>query len=195
MTRILSPKCVATARLVEAANFDWSRDPPSKRCGVHGDLNCKMRMNRHRSVIQVFRTAHHKAQLVSMNFIRYTELYKVQVDRQPTAKLPLIFYRTAAGSEPLREWLKGLDEAERQAIRKDLLRAQWRWPVGMPFGRPRGGGLWELRTDLPTKRTARVLLCLYREHLIALHEFIKKTRVTPDEDLATARRRQKEFER
>ena len=100
-------------------------------------------------------------------------------------KVPLIFYRTAAGSEPLREWLKGLDEAERQAIGKDLLRAQWRWPVGMPLCRPMGSGLWELRTDLPTKRTARVLLCLYRELLI----------VTPDEDLATARKRQKELER
>ena len=110
-------------------------------------------------------------------------------------KVPLIFYRTAAGSEPLREWLKGLDEAERQAIGMDLLRAQWRWPVGMPLCRPMGSGLWELRTDLPTKRTARVLLCLYREHLIALHGFIKKTRVTPDEDLATARKRQKELER
>ena len=35
-------------------------------------------------------------------------------------KIPLIFYRTAAGSEPVREWLQGLDEAERQAIGKDL---------------------------------------------------------------------------
>jgi antitoxin HicB len=88
-------------------------------------------------------------------------------DPQPQ-KIPLIFYRTAAGSEPVREWLKGLDEAERQAIGKDLLRAQWRWPVGMPLCRPMGSGLWEVRTDLPTKRTARVLLCLYREHLVAL---------------------------
>jgi hypothetical protein len=29
-----------------------------------------------------------------------------------------------------------------------------------------------------TKRTARVILCLYREHLVALHGFIKKTRTT-----------------
>ena len=100
-----------------------------------------------------------------------------------------------AGSEPVREWLKGLDEAERQAIGKDLLRAQWRWPVGMPLCRPLGNGLWEVRTDLPTRRTARVLLCLYQEHLVALHGFIKKTRATPDEDLATARKRQKELER
>ena len=76
----------------------------------------------------------------------------------------------------MRKWLKGQDEAERQAIGRDLQRAQWRWPAGMPLCRPMGGGLWEVRTDLPTKRTARVLLCLYRQHLIALHGFIKKTR-------------------
>src|ERR1035437_9969683 len=78
-------------------------------------------------------------------------------------KVPLIFARTEAGSEPVREWLKGLPEGERQAIGKDLLRAQWRWPVGMPLCRPLGNGLWEIRTNLPTKRTARVLLCLYRD--------------------------------
>ena len=109
-------------------------------------------------------------------------------------RIPLIFLRTLAGSEPVREWLKGLPQAERQAIGTDLLRAQWRWPVGMPLCRPLGDGLWELRTGLPTKRIARVLLCLYREHLIALHGFIKKTRTTPDEDLALARKRKKELE-
>lgn len=114
------------------------------------------------------------------------------VDPKPL-KIPLIFYRTPAGSEPLREWLKGLVEAERQAIGKDLLRAQWRWPVGMPLCRPMGNSLWEIRTGLPTKRTARVLICLYREHLVALHGFIKKTRATPEADLATARKRQKEL--
>jgi len=119
----------------------------------------------------------------------------VQDDRRPTgAKIPLIFTRTEAGSEPVREWLKGLPEAERQAIGKDLLRAQWWWPVGMPLCRPLGSGLWESRTNLPMKRTARVLLCLYREHLVALHGFIKKTRTTPDEDLALARKRKKELE-
>jgi phage-related protein len=110
-------------------------------------------------------------------------------------KIPLIFFRTGPGNEPVRKWLKGLPEAERQAIGRDLLRAQWRWPMGMPLCRPLGNGLWEVRTDLPTKRTVRVLLCPYRGHLVALHGFIKKTRTTPDEDLALARKRQKELER
>jgi hypothetical protein len=83
-------------------------------------------------------------------------------DRQPR-KIPLVFWQTAPGREPVREWLKGLPEVDRQAIGKDLMRAQWRWPVGMPLCRPLGSGLWEVRTDLASKRTARVLLCVYRE--------------------------------
>jgi len=43
--------------------------------------------------------------------------------RPAAAKNPLIFYRLGAGREPVREWLKGLTEAERDAIGKDLLRA------------------------------------------------------------------------
>ena len=39
-----------------------------------------------------------------------------------------------------------------------------------------------------------LLLCVYREHLVALHGFVKKTRTTPDEDLALAWKRKKELE-
>lgn len=94
----------------------------------------------------------------------------------------------------MREWLKGLDIVERHAIGTDLLRAQWRWPVGMPLCRPMGQGLWEVRTDLPANRTARVLVCLHQRRLVAMHGFIKKTRTTPVGDLALARKRQKELE-
>ena len=120
------------------------------------------------------------------------------MDACPTAqerkKVPLIFFRTLRESEPVREWLKELPEADRHAIGKDLLRAQWRWPVGMPLCRPLGNGLWEIRTDLSSKRTARVLFCFHREHLVALHGFIKKTRATPNQELTLARNRKEELE-
>ena len=115
-------------------------------------------------------------------------------DHPEPQKIPLVFFRNEAGSEPVREWLKGLRQAECQAIGRDLMRAQWRWPVGMPLCRPLGSGLWEIRTDLPMKRTARVPLWLCRERLVALHGFIKKTRQTPGDDWALARKRQKELE-
>src|SRR6201988_712500 len=109
-------------------------------------------------------------------------------------KISLIFFRTDQENEPVREWLKALQEEERKAIGTDLLRAQWRWPVGMPLCRPMGKGLWEVLTDLPGKRTSRVLICFYQNRLVALHGFIKKTRATPGNDLTLARSRQKELE-
>jgi len=60
---------------------------------------------------------------------------------------------------------------------------------------PDGRRSVEIRTELPTKRTARVPICLYRGHLVALHGFIKKTRITPESDLVLARKRQRELER
>jgi phage-related protein len=54
--------------------------------------------------------------------------------------------------------------------------------------------MWEIRADLPTKRAARVLITIHRQHLVALRGFVKKTRATRDEDLALARRRKKELE-
>jgi len=110
-------------------------------------------------------------------------------------KVALVFFCSDAGGEPVREWLKGLEEVERRLIGADLLRAQWRWPIGMPLCRPMGKGLWEVRTDLPNNRTARVLICFYRGMLVALHGFIKKSRATPEDDLALARKRQKELVR
>jgi hypothetical protein len=71
-------------------------------------------------------------------------------------KTPLYFYRSAAGKEPVREWLKSLDEPDRQAVGQDLMRAQWRWPVGMPLCRALGQRLWEIRTDLPNCTCAAV---------------------------------------
>jgi hypothetical protein len=47
-------------------------------------------------------------------------------DARPTRKVELVFFRSNAGSEPVRDWLKEMGEADRRAIGTDLLRAQWR---------------------------------------------------------------------
>jgi hypothetical protein len=62
-------------------------------------------------------------------------------------RLPVFFYRTEAGHEPVREWLKGLEAEDRKAIGIDLLRVQEQWPIGMPVCKSLGKGLWEVRTD------------------------------------------------
>jgi phage-related protein len=109
-------------------------------------------------------------------------------------KIPVVFYRTAAGVEVVRDWLRELDEADRHIVGQSLMRVQFRWPVGMPLCRPLGGGLWEVRSDLPSGRIARVLFCHTGGRILALHGFIKKTQKTPQGDLELARKRKREFE-
>jgi phage-related protein len=114
------------------------------------------------------------------------------VPEQPR-KITVVFYRTRVGNEVVRDWLRGLPEPERNAIGQDLMRVQYRWPVGMPLCRAMGDGLWELRTDLPSNRTARLMFSMQEGRILVLHGFIKKTRRTPGEDLELARRRKNEF--
>ena len=116
------------------------------------------------------------------------------MDESRPAKIELYFYRTGSGNEPVRDWLKELDEADRRAIGLDLQRVQYRWPVGMPLCRSMKGGLWEVRTSLPSARISRVMICFHEGQLYALHGFIKKTQATPDTDLKLARTRMKEVE-
>lgn len=88
-----------------------------------------------------------------------------------------------------------LNRADRFANGQDLVRVQFRWPIGMPLCRSLDRGLWEVRTTMPSRRIARVLFCLFEGELWALHAFIKKTPATPLADIEIARRRMKELER
>ncbi len=110
-----------------------------------------------------------------------------------TRKTPLVFYRTSAGSEPVLDWLKSLPATDRKKVGRDLMRTQWRWPVGMPLCKPMGQGLWEVRCNLKSNRIARVLFCIHDEEMVALHGFIKKTQKTLPDDLALALNRMKEI--
>ncbi len=74
-----------------------------------------------------------------------------------TGKTPVIFYRTLSGTDVVRNWLRGLNEGDRNAIGQDVIRVQYRQPVGMPLCCPMGDGLWEVRSNLPSGRIAPVL--------------------------------------
>jgi phage-related protein len=107
-------------------------------------------------------------------------------------KLPAVFYSTAAGNEPVRDWLKTLDAADRRIVGQDIAIAEFGWPVGMPVCRSLGDGLYEIRSDLASHRIARVIFCVARQHMVLLHGFIKKTPKTPKPDLGLALKRKKE---
>ena len=94
-------------------------------------------------------------------------------------KIEVVFFKSAMGNEPVRDWLSGLPVENRRLVGQDLQRVQYRWPVGMPLVRPMGKGLFEVRTDLPDKTIARVLFCFHGGEIYALHGFIKKAQRRP----------------
>jgi phage-related protein len=56
-----------------------------------------------------------------------------------------------------------------------------------------GGGLWEVRTTLPSRRIARLIFFIDDGRIGVVHGFIKKTQKTPTADLELARNRMKEM--
>lgn len=108
-------------------------------------------------------------------------------------RLPLRFFRTAAGGEPVREWLLELPKEDRTLIGEDLKTVEFGWPMGMPLCAYLGSGIWEVRINLKD-RIARVLFCVFDKEMVLLHGIIKKTQKPPKDDLALARKRKKELE-
>jgi phage-related protein len=109
------------------------------------------------------------------------------------AEIPVVFYRTSGGAEPVLDWLRSLPAEDRRAIGTDLATVQFGWPVGMPLCRSLGEGLWEVRSRLPSRRIARLLFFVHEDRIGVVHGFIKKTQKTPPADLDLARRRMKEM--
>jgi phage-related protein len=105
-------------------------------------------------------------------------------------RVPAVFFRTDAGGEPLRNWLKSLPlDEDRKRIGEDIKTVEFGWPIGMPVCKPLGDGVYEVRTNLAQNRIARVLFYIDKKgRMVLLHGFIKKTQETPAEDLDLARR-------
>ena len=113
------------------------------------------------------------------------------MERQPI--LDVRFFRTDAGTEPVRDWLRALSATDRKLIGEDIKTVQFGWPMGMPLIDHLGGDLWEVRSKLGT-RIARTLFVTEGGTLVLLHAFIKKIQQTPDTELKTARKRLKEIQ-
>lgn len=66
--------------------------------------------------------------------------------------------------------------------------------LGLPYTRPFGDGLFEIRAK-GAEGIGRAFFCtLVGQRIVILHGFIKKTRQTPSKELKTARKRLKEVQ-
>ena len=122
----------------------------------------------------------------------YTRLMNKENDDEPI--LDVVFYKIAAGNEPVREWLKSLPREDRKNSGEDIKTAQYGWPLGMHLIRKMERGLWEARSNISTG-IARVVFIVKGAMIILLHGFVKKSQKTPPNELDTARRRLNNLEK
>lgn len=111
----------------------------------------------------------HQARLIILA-IMYLFWYTI---RMPDIKNQGTFYKTPAGNEPVRDWLKELPQEERKTVGEDIKAVEIAWPVGIPLVKKLDTDLWEVRTILPNK-ISRVFFTVWQGFMVLLHGIIKK---------------------
>lgn len=110
-------------------------------------------------------------------------------------KLACIFYRTEAGAEPVREWLKDEVPADaRKTIGGDIMTVQATWPIDKPLVDSLGDGLREVRTT-HSRVEYRVIFILDGATMVLLHGFTKTTKRTRKSDIDLALERKRKWEK
>jgi phage-related protein len=85
-------------------------------------------------------------------------------------------------------------DPSKKIIGRDIQKVEFGWPIGMPYCRPLGHGLWEVRSDLTGGRITRVIFCIVGGEMVLLHGFEKKTQKTPPQDIELALKRKRDIE-
>jgi phage-related protein len=116
------------------------------------------------------------------------------VTPEQSKKIAARFYVLPSGKMPVREWLLELEQDDRRIIGKDIQKVEFGWPIGMPYCRLLGRGVWEVRSDISSGRIARVMFCILNGEMLLLHGFVKKTQKTPLQEIELALRRMKELD-
>ena len=78
-------------------------------------------------------------------------------------------------------------------VGEDISKVQFRWPLGMPLVRSFGGGIHEIRINIPNG-IIRILFMVNNKTMVLLHGFIKKTQQLPQHELDLAKERAKNYE-
>jgi len=102
--------------------------------------------------------------------------------------LAAYFFKSPAGNEPVRDWLKLRAKDEKRAIGEDIKAVELSWPVGYPQVVKLDKDLWEVRTKLPGG-ISRIFFTIWKQYMVLLHGIIKKSQKTPKQDLDTAKKR------
>lgn len=87
----------------------------SSYCPLH---NCRGHINP--PPAQSYAASECKTILFDLRNVLYKVHYEGKVFVSESKKLTVVFYRSRTGTEPVRDWLKGLPVEDRQALGRDL---------------------------------------------------------------------------
>ena len=84
-----------------------------------------------------------------------------------TFVLKVVFYRSEAGNEPVREWLKELPRDDKRQISEDVKTAQLGWPLGMSPHQENRDGPVGSEDQIGKWHSPSFLYCGWRIHDLA----------------------------
>ena len=102
--------------------------------------------------------------------------------------LQVVFFETKNKRQPVRDFILSLKQNDRKIIGVDIFVVQKTFPLV----RKMGNNLWEIRSTI-SQGIVRIFFTIENNFLILLHGFVKKTQKTPEQELAVALARLKDF--
>jgi phage-related protein len=108
--------------------------------------------------------------------------------------LRVVFFETANGNQPVRDFLLGRTREDRKEIGSDIFVVQKKFPLGLPLVEKLDADLWEIRSHIPAG-ISRILFTVHKKTMVLLHGFAKKSQKLPAKELKTAKERLSEFRR
>lgn len=106
-----------------------------------------------------------------------------------------VYYRSASGNVPVKEFIEEQDARTQAAIRADLARLRrFGMSLGAPYVRKLAGReLWELRTRVGGDAYRTFYFAHAGRKFVLVHAFQKKSQKTPEKELQTAESRMKDY--
>ena len=108
--------------------------------------------------------------------------------------LEAIFFETENGNQPVRDFLLECTKEDKKEIGSDIFTVQKGFPLGLPLVEKLDTDLWEVRSHT-TDGICRIFFTVYKDTMVLLHCFVKKSQKNPSKEMKTAKKRLAEFRR
>lgn len=106
-----------------------------------------------------------------------------------------IYYEDERNIRPVEEFINNLDLKAKAKIlaRIEFLEEHWQ-ELRRPYVDSLGGGLYELRVIFSGNQVRVLYAYMFKDYIVLLHGFVKKTQVVPTNEILKAKNRMNNFQ-